>query len=168
MFIPTILIKIQISLRINFETFDINHLFTIFTLTKNKHSMFSISDIKAAHSKVKSGADFPAYIQEIKQLGVTGYDSFVTDGHVDYFGANGFTTSSDPKYTALHIAAEADNQLFIQYLKAHQQGSSDYPTFCSQSAETGIEKWHVDVNQMTCTYFDVKGNSILVEKIPGA
>jgi hypothetical protein len=33
--------------------------------------MFAVEQIKTAHSKVKSGADFPAYIQDIKKLGVT-------------------------------------------------------------------------------------------------
>ena len=43
--------------------------------------MFSLEQIKAAHSKMKSGADFPSYINEIKQLGVIGYATFVSDGH---------------------------------------------------------------------------------------
>ena len=38
---------------------------------KNKEKMFTVEQIKAAHSKVKSGADFPSYIKEIKSLGVT-------------------------------------------------------------------------------------------------
>ncbi len=29
--------------------------------------MFTVEQIKTAHSKVKSGADFPAYIQDIKK-----------------------------------------------------------------------------------------------------
>ena len=33
--------------------------------------MFIIEQIKTAHSKVKSGADFTDYIQELKILGVT-------------------------------------------------------------------------------------------------
>ena len=32
--------------------------------------MFTLEQIKLAHSKVKSGADFPAYIKELKALGV--------------------------------------------------------------------------------------------------
>ena len=32
---------------------------------------FTIDEIKAEHQKVKSGADFPNYIQQIKQLGVS-------------------------------------------------------------------------------------------------
>jgi hypothetical protein len=35
--------------------------------------MFTVEQIRAAHNKVKSGADFPAYIQEIKALGVSQY-----------------------------------------------------------------------------------------------
>ena len=37
--------------------------------------MFTVEQIKAAHSKVQSGADFPAYIREIKELGVTHYEA---------------------------------------------------------------------------------------------
>ncbi len=43
--------------------------------------MFTVEQIKTAHSKVKSGADFPAYIQDINKLGVASYETFVTDGH---------------------------------------------------------------------------------------
>ena len=42
--------------------------------------MFSMEQITQAHSKVKSGAGFPAYIAEIKQLGVTSYETHVSDG----------------------------------------------------------------------------------------
>lgn len=59
--------------------------------------MFTIEQIKAAHSNVKSGADFPAYIQDIKKLGVAAYDVFVADGHADYYGDNDYKTSSSSK-----------------------------------------------------------------------
>lgn len=32
--------------------------------------MFTVEQIETAHDKVKTGADFPNYIQEIKQMGV--------------------------------------------------------------------------------------------------
>ncbi len=38
--------------------------------------MFTIAQIKEAHDKVKSGADFPKYIQDLINLGVIGYDTF--------------------------------------------------------------------------------------------
>lgn len=36
--------------------------------------MFSINQIEEAHSKVKSGIDFPNYVQDIIKIGVTGYE----------------------------------------------------------------------------------------------
>ncbi|HLP50377.1 MAG TPA: DUF1398 family protein [Chitinophagales bacterium] len=129
--------------------------------------MFTIAQIKDAHSQVKSGADFPGYIRAIKQLGVTGYQTFVTDGHTDYTGGDNYQISSDAKYSALEIAPVSDKAEFETYLRAHQQGQSDYLTFCQQSADTGVEKWVVDLAAMTCTYYDLAGNVMLEEKIPG-
>lgn len=129
--------------------------------------MFTIDQIKAAHSKVKSGADFPAYIQELKQLGVQNYTSYVTDGHTDYTGNNSFATSSEAKYAAKQIAAESNSEQFISDLRNHQKGGTDYPTFCNDCAKSGIDNWVVDLNKMTCIYYDTMGTEILVEQIPG-
>jgi uncharacterized protein YbcV (DUF1398 family) len=40
-------------------------------------------------------------------------------------------------------------------------------TFCSDCAKSGIEKWIVCMEKMTCTYFDKAGNEMLEEMIPG-
>ena len=128
--------------------------------------MFTVEQVKAAHSKVKSGADFPAYIQDIKKLGVTFYKTFVTDGHTDYYGANDFTTASPAKYQALAIAEISNREQFKADLKEHQQGKTDYLTFIGLCAKLGIEKWEVYMDKMTCTYYDKEGNEILVEQIP--
>ena len=129
--------------------------------------MFTLTQIAEAHSKVKSGADFPAYVQDLIQLGVAGYSTFVTDGHTVYSGKDGYTISSPAKYPGLEIATASDSDTFRHSLKIHQQGQTDYPTFCKHSAATGVEKWTVDTNAMTCTYYDLKGKEMLEEKIPG-
>ncbi|MCH5715327.1 DUF1398 domain-containing protein [Niabella hibiscisoli] len=128
--------------------------------------MFTVEQIKQAHSKVKSGADFPSYIQEIKALGVTGYEAFVADGHINYFGADNYQISAEPKYNELMIGESANREQFQADLKAHQQGKTDYPTFCNDCAKSGIEKWVIVMNDMTCTYYDKAGTEILVETIP--
>ena len=128
--------------------------------------MFTTQQIEQAHEKVKSGADFPKYIQEIKSFGVQSFITFVKDSHTEYFGADNFTTSSNPKYEDLEIAEITDSEKFKAQLKVHQQGKTDYFTFCKDCAETGIEKWIVDLNKMTCVYYDKYGNEILVEEIP--
>jgi uncharacterized protein YbcV (DUF1398 family) len=128
--------------------------------------MFTVAQIKAAHSNVKSGADFPAFIQAIKQLGVAQYETFVTDGHTDYYGASGYVDSSTARHAPLHIAETGDPAQFKLALKAHQQGKTDYPTFIATCANLGIEKWIVSMGKMTCAYYDCAGNEVLVEVIP--
>lgn len=129
--------------------------------------MFTVEQIKEAHSRVKNGKDFPKYITDIKQLGVTAFETWVIDSHTEYFGKDGFHTKSKPMYENLDIAGTCDKEKFSDYLKIHQQGKTDYSTFCTHCAETGIEKWFASLDEMNCTYFDKAGNKILIENIPG-
>ncbi|RYU91791.1 DUF1398 domain-containing protein [Emticicia agri] len=129
--------------------------------------MFTLNQIKEAHAQVKSGADFPKYIQDLSALGILKYITYVQDGHSELMGANSYTLTSDARYVPLKIADESAPEAFKEYLTKHQQGQSDYPTFCKQAAETGTDKWITDIAQMTCTYYDKAGNEIVVETIPG-
>lgn len=128
--------------------------------------MFTAAQIKAAHSKVKSGADFPSYIKEIKALGVTHYETYVKDGHIDYHGDNNYSATVPEKYKPLTIADRPKTEEFKAELLAHQQGKTDFLTFIRMCAEFGIKKWAVCMNKMTCTYYDKAGNEILTEEIP--
>lgn len=130
--------------------------------------MFTVKQIELAHTKVKSGAEFPKYIQEIKEIGVTAFETWVTDSHTKYFGKNDFQTKSKPKYEEMEIAIHSNKEKFNHYLKIHQKGETDYFTFCKHCAETGIEKWIVNLDKMTCTYYDKAENEILVEIVPTA
>lgn len=128
--------------------------------------MFTIHQIKEAHSKVKTGADFPNYIQDLIQLGVKSYTTFVADGHSEYYGENEHKVLSESKYSELKIAEKSNPDTFKSNLKIHQLGQTDYMTFCNHSAESGVEKWEVDLLEMTCTYFDKNGTILLIENIP--
>ena len=125
--------------------------------------MFTLQAIKDAYSKVKSGIDFPTYVQELKVLGITNYDTYVRDGHAVYFGNEGFQLQSLPTYKPLRVANISDKERFKHYLKNHQRGQTDYHTFCKDAAATGVEKWTVDMNNMTCIYYD-KSNTQMVEE----
>jgi uncharacterized protein YbcV (DUF1398 family) len=129
--------------------------------------MFTVEQIEQAHEKIKSGADFPKYIRDIKELGVKGFETWVVDGHTEYFGENNFIATSNSKYDELLVSDNSNKEYFIVQLKAHQQGETDYFTFCKDCAETGIERWVVSLDKTTCTYFDKSGNEMLVETIPG-
>ncbi len=128
--------------------------------------MFTAEQIKEAHSKVKSGADFPSYIKEIKALGVTHYEAYVTDGHIDYHGAGNYTAKVPAKYAPLAIADMPKGKEFKAALVAHQQGKTGFLTFITMCASFGIERWAICMDKMTCTYYDKAGNEILVEAIP--
>ncbi|WP_373496424.1 DUF1398 domain-containing protein [Aquiflexum sp.] len=128
--------------------------------------MFTIEQTKAAHSKVKSGADFPGYIKELKTLGVISYEHFVADGQIQYHGEENFQISATPKWPEMEIAETGSIEKLKQALGIHQQGRTDYLTFCKQSAEAGVKKWIVDFKQMTCTYYDRSGDDMVVESVP--
>lgn len=128
--------------------------------------MFTLEQIKAAHSKVKSGSDFPAYIKEMKGLGIKKYEHFVADAHIEYYGLTGFRLSAAAKWAPVAIAAQGALGKLQHALAIHQAGQTDYITFCAQAAEAGVEMWAVDTDAMTCTYYDAAGNSMLVEAIP--
>ncbi|MEP7196142.1 MAG: DUF1398 family protein [Saprospiraceae bacterium] len=128
--------------------------------------MFTLDQIKEARTKVVTGEDFPKYIQEIKQFGVLYYETFVADSHTDYFGLDNSQIKSNALYEVKHISDESDKEKFMDCLRIHQQGGTDYFTFSQDCAEAGIERWIVRLDEMSCTYYDKLGNEILVEKIP--
>jgi uncharacterized protein YbcV (DUF1398 family) len=128
--------------------------------------MFTLQQINDAHSKVLTGADFPKYINDIKTLGVTSFETWVVDSHTQYFGNDDFTITSPAQYEPLAIDNVCNKEIFTVYLKSHQQGYTDYVSFCNHCAETGIEKWVMCLQKMTCTYYDKANNIVLVESLP--
>ncbi|MFP3834183.1 DUF1398 domain-containing protein [Chryseobacterium sp. SIMBA_028] len=128
---------------------------------------FTINDITAAHQKVKSGADFPQYIKAIKKLGVSHYTAYVGDGNTEYFDTDNQSAQTGRKYDNLIVSEKVNLDHFKIRLKLHQQGGTDYMTFCNDCAENGIEGWVMNLNGMTCTYFDKERKDILIEQIPG-
>lgn len=125
--------------------------------------MFTLKQIKEAHSYVKSGADFPLYIQALRTLGVKEYTVFVEDGHTEYRGDGGFVLLGDALYHTLTLGT-VNSVLFKELLQKHQAGETNYLTFCEDSARNGVEKWVVDTDALTCTYFN-HDTIMLVEHI---
>ncbi|MEG0927574.1 MULTISPECIES: DUF1398 domain-containing protein [Chryseobacterium] len=128
---------------------------------------FTINDIKAEHQKVKSGADFPHYIKAIKELGVSHYTAYVDNGNTEYFDTDNQSAQTGSKYDTLVVSEKVNLENFKLRLKLHQQGGTDYITFCNDCAENGIEGWVMNLEAMTCTYFNKQREDILIEQIPG-
>ena len=130
--------------------------------------MFTEQQIKAAHSKVKSGADFPRYIQEIKKLGLIRYEYFLKNGVTIYYGQNDYKVQSAPTREPIDITSNSSATTLKNTITIHQQGKTDFPTFCQQAADAGVEKWIVDTERMLCTYYDLQGKELISEPIPQA
>jgi uncharacterized protein YbcV (DUF1398 family) len=127
--------------------------------------MFSQEEIHTAEQKVETGADFPKFAKELKSLGVQRVDVFVINGIAVYFGAGDEAVEGSPVYESLLIETKSSVTELKEALKNHQVGIIDYQTFCKQAAEAGVEKWIIDLKEMTVTYLDTSGNEIVVEKI---
>jgi uncharacterized protein YbcV (DUF1398 family) len=128
--------------------------------------MFTLQQMKAAHAKVKSGADFPGYVHEIKQLGLLHYDFLVKNGQTGYHGANGLQINGEAIYPEKAISIQSSPIAVRQIIAEHQQGKSNFLTFCQLAADAGVQKWVVDTQAMMCTYYDLAGNSMVAEPIP--
>lgn len=128
--------------------------------------MFTIAQIHDAESNIKSGADFPHFIKTLKSFGIIRNDVFVIDGMAVYYGKDNETVETAPVYENLLIAIIGAADDLKNALLIHQQGKTDYQTFCRQAAAAGVEKWTIDLNAMTVTYLSSAGNTLLTESIP--
>jgi uncharacterized protein YbcV (DUF1398 family) len=128
--------------------------------------MFTIEQIHEAFAKVKSGADFPQFVQDLKSIGITHYDNFVADGNTKYYGKDSFVLRGEAKYPSISVNDESSADKLKHAISIHQQGQTDYLTFCLQAAESGVEKWTTHSIEMTVTYFDKQGKKLAIEPIP--
>ncbi|MCB1190850.1 MAG: DUF1398 family protein [Leptospiraceae bacterium] len=128
--------------------------------------MFTEKQILDAQSKVKSGADFPELILTFKKLGIERYEHFVEDGSNVYHGKNNYSVRVEHNQNHILVSEFSSTEALKKALTIHQQGNSDYPTFCKDAGEAGVDKWVTDLISMTVTYIDKKGKILLVENIP--
>lgn len=135
---------------------------------KQENKMFTIEEIHEAFRKVKSGADFPQFVQDLKNIGVIYYDNYVNDGRTVYYGINNFIINGETKYPSISINTDSSTAKLKHSIFIHQQGQTDYLTFCKQAAEAGVEKWTTHMFELTVTYLDIHGNKLTVEPIPHA
>lgn len=129
--------------------------------------MFTLEEISAAHAKIRTGADFPAFVEEIKTAGVMKQEFLVLNGTTVNYTIDERSLESSPAYPELEVAESADSRAFASILQHHQQGKSDFHEFCRESAAVGIEKWVCDYLTMKVTYFDKAEKAVLEESIPG-
>jgi len=126
--------------------------------------MFTLHQINEIHSKFGMAETIPQYLNALRKIGVVKYDSFIADGHSEYYDEHGYKEVSSPVHDVYKIAESSDKGRFLEQVESHKKGETDYFEMSSSFAESGIEKWTFDTNNMTLTYYDKQGQAILVEK----
>ena len=127
--------------------------------------MLTIQQINDLHARVGEMDTFPHYVRALNSLGVETYDSYLTDGHLDYFAIHGYTIKSPAAHEMLVIAETSNREEFLEHLNLHNQHKTTYLEMSKGLAETGIEKWTVDTKRMTITFYDKAGSEMLIEAI---
>lgn len=79
---------------------------------------------------------------------------------------NGFNIQGESKYPNMTINPNSSAEKLKHTISIHQQGQTDYPTFCNQAADAGVEKWTTNILEMTVSYIDKQGIELTVEPIP--
>lgn len=127
--------------------------------------MFTLEQINNIHDRLGNAETLAQYLEALKNIGVDKYDSFITDGHSEYFGKGGHQVVSPAVHEKLSIAEISNRESFLKHLDLHSEGKTNYLEMSKGLADTGIEKWTFDTNKMTIAYYDRDGNEILVEAI---
>lgn len=128
--------------------------------------MFTKEQIEMAHAKVQSGADFPKYILELKNMGVKTNEIIVSDSSWIFKGEGNHAISFKKGLESVKVSDSSSSERFKIILTNHQKGETDYATFCIQAGEAGVEKWVTDLEKMTVTYLDKNGDILSLEAIP--
>jgi uncharacterized protein YbcV (DUF1398 family) len=126
---------------------------------------FTIEQIDDLHARLGSAKTFTQYVLALKGLGVEGYDSYLADGHSEYFGQGGHRVVSPPLHEVLRVAETGQRETFLQHLRRHERRETTYLEMSRGLAQSGIEKWTVDTGRMTMTFYDKAGREMLVEQI---
>ena len=66
--------------------------------------MFTLDQINDIHERLGKQATLPEYLRALNAIGVDKYDSFITDGHSEYFGKDNQKIVSPPVHKKLTIA----------------------------------------------------------------
>jgi uncharacterized protein YbcV (DUF1398 family) len=127
--------------------------------------MFTIKQINDLHDRLGNAKTFPEYVRALKAIGVERSDSYLSDGHSEYFGQGGHKVVSPPVYEVLAVAEAGRREAFLEHLSRHERRETTYLEMSRGLAQSGIEKWTVDTGRMTMTFYDKAGREMLVEQI---
>lgn len=127
--------------------------------------MFTLNQINDIYGRLGKQTTLAEYLNALKDIGVVRYDSFIIDGHSEYYGNNNQKVVSPQVHEKLDISNTSDKDSMLTHLRLHEQGKTNYFEMSKVLAASGIEKWTFDTINMTITYHGNDKCEILVEDI---
>jgi uncharacterized protein YbcV (DUF1398 family) len=126
--------------------------------------MFTLEQINEIHDRVGNPDTLSLYLRELRDIGVDRCDSFIVDGHSEYLGKDGYKVVSPPAHEELVVAETSNRETFLEHMDLVEQGKTSYLEMSQGLADSGVEKWTFDTQEMTLTYYDKAGNVMLAEE----
>ena len=127
--------------------------------------MFTLEQLNDIHDRLGTMEGFSQYVRALQALGVEKYDSYLADGHSEFFGKDGHKVVSPSVHDTLPISDVSDSEKAQEHLDLHNQGKTSYLEMSKGLADSGVEKWTVDTNNMTFACYDKQGNALLMEEV---
>lgn len=127
--------------------------------------VFTLAQIEDLHAQFGRADSLPDYLRGLAAIGIVRYESFVADGHSEFFGANAHRVVSPAYHDALAVADVSDRSTFLEHLRRHGDGATSYLEMSAGLAASGVEKWVADTDALTLTYRDRAGTALLVERL---
>ena len=127
--------------------------------------MFTLEQINELHNQFGTAESLAQYVKALNALGIETYDSYIMDGHSEYFGKSGQRVISPAVHEMLTIADISNKEQFLTHLSLHNQGQTSYLEMSKGLADSGIEKWTVDTKTMTMTFYTKLNAEVFAESI---
>ena len=127
--------------------------------------MFTIEQIHDIHERLGSRERFTEYVRALNAIGVERCDSYISDGHSEYFAEDGRSVVSAAVHELLPVVDASDRDKVVEHLGLHELGRTSYLEMSKGLADSGVQKWTIDTNAMTLTYVDKQGRGLVTEAI---
>jgi uncharacterized protein YbcV (DUF1398 family) len=127
--------------------------------------VFTLAQIDDLHTRLGHADSLAEYMRGLAALGVVRFDSFVMDGHSEFFSVDGRRVVSPSHHEVLPVAEASDRGSFLEHLRRHSDGETSYVEMSRGLAESGVERWVADTADLTMTYLDRAGSPLLVEQV---
>jgi uncharacterized protein YbcV (DUF1398 family) len=127
--------------------------------------MFTLEQITDIHDRLGNSDTLGAYLHALRGIGVETYDSYITDGHAEYFGTDGQKLVGPAFHETFTIADTCDKEQFLRYMQQVEQGGVGYVEMSKALADNGVEEWTFNTEELTITYLDKAGNVLLSENL---